>query len=95
MRLATLQIPRPCGERWEEMPGDDESRRCARCGHDVVNLSALHEREAETRLADAAGKRLCVSVLRTVNGAVITRTSRQRQLVAVLRAAAAARQDAK
>lgn len=35
-----------CAESWDDMPGDDRVRRCARCDADVHNLSALSFGEA-------------------------------------------------
>ncbi len=35
-----------CGQRWEEMVGDDRVRECGRCGERVYNIEALTQRQA-------------------------------------------------
>src|SRR5438045_1506887 len=88
VRLASLQVLEPCQERWEEMSGDERSRRCARCEHSVTDLSTLEEKEAEQALA--AGP-LCVRFVRGVDGKIITRTTQYQRLVEVLRSFATKR----
>jgi hypothetical protein len=83
--LADLKVLAPCQERWEEMPGDDRARHCARCQERVVDLAALEEREAEALLARRApGEGLCVRLARGPDGAVVTRSTHYRALVDVL-----------
>ncbi|HZW05891.1 MAG TPA: hypothetical protein VFF65_02115, partial [Phycisphaerales bacterium] len=93
----------PCDVRWEEMTGDDRSRRCAQCNLSVHNLAGLSRAEAESLLArhfDAEGNetagRFCAQLYRRADGTVLTADCpvgvaalRARTRRAVARAAAA------
>lgn len=60
-----------CDEDWDAMPGDDRRRRCARCDHDVHDLSAMTGDEAKALLDAAEGRKLCVRYAADDAGEVI------------------------
>jgi hypothetical protein len=87
MRLDTLRVPTPCREDWEAMHGDEQARHCGVCDQTVTNLSALTRPEAEAELTRLGQLRSsCVRFLRAPTGEIITRTTQQEQLLALLRA---------
>lgn len=71
-RLDELRIAGPCAEDWEAMEGDERARRCARCAHDVFDLSALDVVAARRLVAERTG-RMCVRFYRREDGRVLTR----------------------
>ena len=90
MRLSSLRIAEPCHADWGAMSGDARSRHCEHCRLQVINLSELSRAEAEQVLArgDPDG-RLCVRYMQDADGEVVTRTTRETQLVGLLRRLAA------
>ncbi|HYD01917.1 MAG TPA: hypothetical protein VEB22_11885 [Phycisphaerales bacterium] len=77
--LDRIQIASPCDVRWEEMTGDERSRRCARCSLDVHNLAGLTRAEAErllTRRFNPEGREtagcFCAQIYRRADGTVLT-----------------------
>ncbi|MCB9766276.1 MAG: hypothetical protein H6739_41255 [Alphaproteobacteria bacterium] len=86
---APLPAPRmrfECPERWASLRGDGCSRFCDRCQLEVVDLSALDDdvvRDLHQR--PAAERPACVRFLQAPDGTLITRTTRRKQLLDVLR----------
>jgi hypothetical protein len=76
--LQNVQIASPCHARWEEMSGDERTRRCAECNLSVHNLSAMTQQEAEALLRpyfDDSGSpqgRICARIYRRSDGTVLT-----------------------
>ncbi len=81
MKLPVVTIPLPCDQPWETMAGNEYSRFCDRCQKQVVNLTALTDQQ----VAVVAGQLPCVRVVKNASGALVTRTTRRQQLVALLR----------
>lgn len=75
--LDCIAIPEPCPMAKELARGGQADRRyCDQCEKHVVNLSALEKQAAEDeiRSAQAAGRRLCVRIIRDQEtGKVLTR----------------------
>lgn len=69
--LDGLEIARPCGARWEDMIGDDTSRRCGRCDRDVHDLARMTEAEIHALFARAEASP-CVRLRRRADGRVVT-----------------------
>jgi TonB family protein len=70
--LDQIDVAAPCGERWDDMRGDERVRVCERCDQRVYDLSALSRAEAE-RLVAGAGGAVCVRFRRRADGTVVTR----------------------
>lgn len=76
--LQRARIASPCHERWEDMTGDERTRRCASCTLDVHNIAGMTEAEAEALLRRAfnddgsSKERLCARIYRRADGTVIT-----------------------
>lgn len=71
--LQNVRVASPCSVDWETMPGGERVRDCARCGHRVYNLSAMHPADAVALLREAEGSRVCVRFYRRADGTVMTR----------------------
>jgi hypothetical protein len=71
MRRVALPVLFACDEDWSAMAGDQRRRRCTACEHDVINLSALTEREARRTLAARAGGKVCVRYHHDAAGSVL------------------------
>jgi hypothetical protein len=85
MRLSRLRIAEPCHADWAAMSGDARTRHCEHCRLQVIDLSELSRGEAEDVLVSGGpGGRLCVRYTQDAAGAVVTRTTRQEQLVGLL-----------
>jgi hypothetical protein len=87
--LDRITIATPCTEDWNQMSGDDRSRRCAKCEKNVYDLSEMTTKEAEALLA-AKGEKPCVRIFRRPDGTVITsdcpegkRLRRRRRVIAL------------
>lgn len=90
MRLRSLRIAEPCHADWDAMSGDARTRHCERCRLQVIDLSELSRGEAEQALARGGPDgRLCVRYTQDAAGEVVTRTTRQEQLVGLLQRLAA------
>ena len=70
--LDIVRIASPCSVSWEGMTGDERTRHCAECNHNVYNLSAMTRAEAERFLENAEG-RVCLRLYRRADGSVLTR----------------------
>src|SRR5687767_109390 len=69
-RLPILfDVPEPCSESLEDVPGDKRRQYCARCKHQVHDLSALSFEEIEQLFA---GENVCVSFWVRPDGSVVT-----------------------
>jgi hypothetical protein len=89
--LHRSQIPvrSSCGQSWAEMRGGARLRFCEACQHDVVNLSALTEREASEVVGRAGAERLCVRYESDHEGRILFRAE-PREAAAGLRGRVAA-----
>lgn len=95
MSLRSLRIAEPCHADWEAMTGDARSRHCEHCRLQVIDLSELSRVEAEQVLARGGPDgRLCVRYTQDAAGEVVTRTSRQTELLGLLQRLAARREGA-
>lgn len=56
-----FQIGTRCDEDWEAMSPAEGGRRCARCAHDVLDLTGLTRRQAE-RAVRRAGPAPCIRI---------------------------------
>ncbi|MBC8153345.1 MAG: carboxypeptidase regulatory-like domain-containing protein [Bacteroidetes bacterium] len=56
MKSLTVQIPRPCTERWDAMQPTEQGRFCAGCQKTVVDYTNLSDRELVRRLNQASGE---------------------------------------
>jgi len=68
--LANIEIASPCKASWDEMTGDERTRLCGLCDRQVFNLSELTRDEAETLIADRAGK-LCARYYKRADGTIL------------------------
>jgi hypothetical protein len=76
--LDHVRIASPCDARWEDMTGDERTRRCAQCALDVHNIAAMTRAEAEALIArhlgpGGDGSRLCAQIYRRADGTILTR----------------------
>jgi hypothetical protein len=71
-----LDLPSPCEVSWDEMDGDVEVRHCARCKHEVRDLSVLSAAEV-TELLESTRWGVCVSFLVDRDGNMVTRDTRE------------------
>ena len=67
-----VRIASPCNEKWEEMSGDERTRRCARCRMNVFNVKEMTEAEVRALFLKAEG-RVCGQVFRRPDGTVLTK----------------------
>jgi hypothetical protein len=72
VNLDNLRVAKPCPVSWSEMEGDDRTRYCALCKHNVHNISEMSRAEAEEFLRSVRG-RTCVRMYRREDGKVMTR----------------------
>lgn len=71
--LSRVEIASPCPAKWAEMTGDSVTRLCAQCDHNVHNLSAMTNDEAESFLRARVGaERTCVRIFRRTDGTILT-----------------------
>lgn len=86
-RLASIQIPAPCGASWDEMRNEGANRHCDSCGKPVHDLGELTDDEAAALLDGRGGVTPCVRLRRDPDGVVLTRSEQHRRLFRVLRSA--------
>ena len=67
-----MRIASPCSISWERMVGDDRVRFCHECHLKVYNISSMTRKQAESLIASAHGRRLCVRLYKRADGTVIT-----------------------
>lgn len=72
--LDRVQIASPCSANWDDMTGDDRSRRCEQCSLSVHNISGMTRPQAEAFLAEAvaSGTRVCARLYRRADGTILT-----------------------
>jgi hypothetical protein len=70
--LDQIHVASPCTVRWEDMPGDNRTRRCEQCNLNVHNISALTRDEAEQVLQGLAHGRVCGWFYRRADGTILT-----------------------
>lgn len=67
----------PCAKKWEFMHAAGLRRQhCDRCRLPVHNLSAMSRREADVFLAQAQGRRTCLTYVMRRDGTLVTRSWR-------------------
>lgn len=59
MRAATLHIPKPCAESWDQMTPTAAGRHCTACQKPVVDFTLMTDAEILALLMQAAGKSTC------------------------------------
>jgi ankyrin repeat protein len=64
----------PCDADWDEMIGNDQVRFCDHCNLHVTNISSLTARDAERLVRESQG-RLCLRIVQTATGEVLTQGS--------------------
>src|SRR6187200_1035200 len=60
MHRRQLPVLNPCHENWDDMDGDAKRRHCESCDKEVINLSAMSERDAQKVVAVARSQKTCV-----------------------------------
>jgi hypothetical protein len=77
---AEVKIVKPCGERWEAMPGNSRVRHCDACGRDVINAASLTPEQIEEHIEAALnGKPMpCMRLVQFEDGALLAARSEQR-----------------
>jgi hypothetical protein len=60
MHKTLLPILSPCTEDWDAMEGDARRRACQKCSKEVINLSAMTDREVARLLRRPGQQELCV-----------------------------------
>lgn len=66
-----FHVVKPCGERWEDMPGDSRVRHCAVCDRDVLNTAAMTPQQVEAILS-TPGQLPCMRTVRHADGSLFT-----------------------
>ncbi len=56
MKSLTVQIPKPCHERWADMRPNEQGRFCASCQKTVVDYTVLSDRELARVLNQSSGE---------------------------------------
>ncbi len=69
-QLPVLEVENPCDESWAGMVGDERTRMCGVCKHEVHDLGALTEADADALLARS--EKLCVRFYGRADGRVVT-----------------------
>ena len=69
--LSKLRIASPCSVSWNNMYGDERTRFCAACKLNVYNVAGMTEAEVRELISRAEG-RVCMRLMRRVDGSVIT-----------------------
>lgn len=67
--LANLRIAAPCEANWDDMMGDEVTRFCGGCQHNVTNISAMTRDEAAAFVASS--KDACIRLYRRHDGTVV------------------------
>ena len=60
MHRRQLPVLNPCHESWDAMDGDAKRRHCESCDQDVIDLSAMSERDAKKIVERARKRSTCV-----------------------------------
>ena len=68
--LKSLEVRSPCHESWEQMSGDEKSRFCSQCSHQVTNLSAMTQQETLSLVGQSAKTSLCVRYKKNSDGSI-------------------------
>ncbi len=58
----TLSIPKPCHEDWNKMQPSEQGRFCLSCQKDVVDLSAMTDKELYNFFSSLNGKTVCGNI---------------------------------
>ncbi|MEI7575503.1 MAG: hypothetical protein WCK51_01310 [Armatimonadota bacterium] len=56
--LTPIHIATPCSENWSQMPGDERSRFCEKCEHQVRNSESMTSSELDR--ATSSMQRVCL-----------------------------------
>ncbi len=59
MRSISLSIPTPCHENWNNMQPTEKGRFCNACAKQVVDFSAMSDREVLNYLNNLKGQQIC------------------------------------
>lgn len=70
--IRDLRIAKPCHASWDEMKGDDRTRFCGQCGHNVYNFTGMSQDEVARHLREAEG-RVCGRFYKRADGTLMTR----------------------
>jgi len=70
--IRNVRIAQPCPVSWDEMKGDDRSRYCRQCGHNVYNFTGMSQVEVAEHLKQSEG-RVCGRFYRRADGTLMTR----------------------
>jgi hypothetical protein len=70
-QLENVRVASPCGQSWDQMPGDDHCRFCSACGKNVYNLSAMTAAEGDDLIREKEGK-VCVRFYRRRDGTILS-----------------------
>jgi hypothetical protein len=71
-RSARIGIATPCNADWDEMLGDDRTRRCGVCNRDVLDLSAYTLEEVDAFVL-SVNEPPCIRLYRRADGTIVTR----------------------
>lgn len=72
--LPRLKVATPCAASWQDMHGDERSRRCDHCRKRVFNLSGMTTEEAVAFVEETTRtKATCVRFFRRRDGTVLTK----------------------
>jgi hypothetical protein len=72
-----IRIAKPCGERWEALPGDSRVRHCGVCDRDVHNVAAMAPAQLEAILAQP-GPLPCMRLVQYEDGSLLTARTDQK-----------------
>jgi hypothetical protein len=77
---AEVKIAKPCGERWEAMPGNSRVRHCDACGRDVINAASLTPEQIEEHIRAALNgtPMPCMRLVQFEDGSLLTAQSERR-----------------
>lgn len=79
--LDSIKVESPCGEKWNEMTGNETVRFCSHCAKNVHNISRMTRKRARRLVANSNGS-LCVQYVRRADGRIETL---KRELIKITR----------
>jgi hypothetical protein len=71
--LQSVRIASPCPMKWEDMRGDDLTRRCDRCDLNVHNIGAMSTEQIEQLAQRRTTERVCITLWKRADGTIMTR----------------------
>ena len=69
--LNNIRVASPCPARWQDMKGDDKTRHCDQCNHNVHNFAAMTTDEIASIVGDGQ-RRVCVRLFQRPDGTILT-----------------------